>query len=288
MIRRSSFAALLCAPLLVGCFTKYEGDQLRKDVTELEGRVATIEKRDSDLTAATRDAKDQVARLKEVLEEATRLVTRTSADFGLRVQKLTEDLTALSGKVDEVAHGLEAMQKDEQTWRAQADVKLEALGSRPGAATASPGAAGAVPGGAAPAAPPGKDALFSQAQQRLAAGDHEEARRLLRQFLSQFPQDPRAAQAQLLHGESYFQQKKFAAAIGEFQKVIDNHPRSPAVEEAMYKVGVSFLELHFCTDAKTVFGEALKRYPRGPNAAAIQRSLAEIQKNGRNRRVCSN
>jgi tol-pal system protein YbgF len=136
--------------------------------------------------------------------------------------------------------------------------------------------------------PVDKDSLFAQAQQKLAAGEHDEARRLLRQFISQYPQDARAAQAQLLHGESYYQQKKYAAAIGELQKVIDNYARSPAVEEAMFKIGMSFLELRYCTDARTFLAEALKRYPRSPHAGQIQRSLAEIQRNAKNRKVCSN
>jgi tol-pal system protein YbgF len=150
---------------------------------------------------------------------------------------------------------------------------MEALGTKPGQT---------------PAGPPDKDALFEQGKAKLAAGEHEEARRLLRQFITQYPQDPRAAQAQLMHGDSYFQQKKYAAAIGEFQKVIDNHPRSPTIEEAMYKIGESFLALHYCTDAKTFLGETIKRYPRTTHAVAIQRSLGEIQKNSKNRKVCSN
>src|SRR5207249_7635233 len=124
-----------------------------------------------------------------------------------------------------------------------------------------------------PSTPSDKEALFAAARDKFQTGDQEEAWRLLRQFITQFPSDPRAAQAQLLHGDSYFAQKKYAAAIGEFQKVVDNYPRSPVVEEAMYKIGLAFLELHYCTDAKTFLGETLKRYPRTQYAAAIRKSL---------------
>ena len=265
-------ALLALGGFLPGCMSRFDGEQLRKDVTQLQTRLEVIEKRDVDLTQATHDAKEQVARLKGIMEEATRLVTRNSADVGLQVQKLQQDLAVLLGKVDEISHNMDVMQKDYQAWRAQADVKLEALGSRGG--TSSGGAGD-------------KESIFTQAQQKLGAGDHEEARRLLRQFLTQFPQDARAPQAQLLHGDSYFQQKKYAAAIGEFQKVIDGYPKSPAVEEAMFKIGQSFLELRYCTDAKTFLGETLKRYPRTRFAATIHKSLQEIQRNARNRKVCS-
>ena len=269
-------AGALAALLAVSaCYSKYEGEMMRKDVDSLKSTVHSMEQRDADLTKMTAEAKEQVDKLKQIMEEATKLVTRNSADFGLRVDKMQQDLSMLMGRVDEISHNLEALTKDYQSWRAQADVKLEAAGKG--------GAASVAAGGAAD-----KDTLLQQGKDKLAAGDHEEARRLFRQYITQFPQDPRAAQAQLFHGESYFVQKKYAAAIGEFQKVIDNYPRSPAVEEAMYKIGLAFLELHYCTDAKTFLGETLKRYPKTQYAAAIRKSLGDIQKNARNRRLCNN
>jgi len=266
---------LLAVSAATACYSKYEGEMMRKDVDALKSKLSSMEQRDVDLTKMTAEAKEQVDKLKQIMEEATRLVTRNSADFGLRVDKMQQDLAQLMGRVDEISHNLEALTKDYQSWRAQADVKLEAAGK--GAAGAGPVAAG----GAAD-----KDTLFQQGKEKLAAGDHETARRIFRQYISQFPQDPRAAQAQLLHGESYFVEKKYAAAIGEFQKVIDNYPRSPAVEEAMYKIGVAFLELHYCGDAKTFLAETLKRYPRTQFGAAIRKSLGDIQKNARNKKVC--
>jgi tol-pal system protein YbgF len=277
---RAAALALLALSGGGGCWmftSKYEGEQLRKDVAQLQTKVDAMEKRDVDLSAATKEANEQVSKLKQILEEATKLVTRNSADFGLQVQRLQQDLAALTGRVDEIGHNLDAALKENQAWRAQADVKLESLspGKTTGTTTTT-------------ATPPDKESLFTQARDKLAAGDHEEARRLLRQFLTQYPQDPRAAQAQLLHGESYFQQKKYAAAIGEFQKVIDSYPRSPSVEEALYKIGTSFLELRYCTDARTFLGEAIKRYPRTRFAPAIHKALADIQKNAKNRKLCTN
>ncbi|HJZ87771.1 MAG TPA: tol-pal system protein YbgF [Polyangia bacterium] len=272
-MRRFAIGLALLA-LTPACYSKYEGEMMRKDVDQLKIKVDEMEKRSADLTQATTDAKAQLEKLKGLMEEATRLVTRNSADFGLKVEKMQQDLATLMGRVDEISHSLEAMQKDYQAWRAAADVRMEALGGKgPGTLTTGPA---------------DKDSLFTQAKDKLAAGDHEDARRLLRQFITQYPQDARAAQAQLLHGESYFMQKKYAAAIGEFQKVIDQYPKSPAVEEAMFKIGLSFLELKYCTDAKTFLGETLKRYPRSSHAAQIHKALADIQRNAKNRKACSN
>src|SRR5215470_11978926 len=250
--------------LLPACFySKYEGDVMRKDVDQLKSQVADMQKSNVDLTKMTEEAKQQVATLKGILEEATKLTTRNSADFGLQVQKLVQDLAVLTGRVDEIAHALDAQTKDLQAWRAQVEVKLETAGK-------------GTPTVTQPSTPTDKDALFAAARDKFQAGDQEEARRLLRQFITQYPSDPRAGQAQLLHGDSYFAQKKYAAAIGEFQKVVDNYPKSPQVEDALYKIGLAFYELHYCTDARTFLAETQKRFPKTHYAASIHKTLADI------------
>ena len=105
--------------VLPACFySKYEGDVMRRDVDQLKAQVADMQKSNVDLTKMTEEARQQVATLKGILEEATRLTTRNSADFGLQVQKLQQDLAVLTGRVDEIAHALDAQTKDLQAWRA--------------------------------------------------------------------------------------------------------------------------------------------------------------------------
>jgi TolA-binding protein len=70
--------------------------------------------------------------------------------------------------------------------------------------------------------------------------------------------------------------------------VLDSFPKSTSAQEAMFRIGISFLELRYCTDAKTFLGETLKRYPKTTRAREIRDALATIQKNAKNRKVCSN
>lgn len=267
--------SLLALALWPACYSKYEGEMMRKDVDALKSQVADMQKSNVDLTKMTEEARQQVATLKGILEEATKLTTRNSADFGLQVQKLQQDLAVLTGRVDEIAHALDAQTKDLQAWRAQVEVKLETAGK-------------GTPTVTQPNTPADKDALFTAGRDKFQSGDQEEARRLLRQFITQYPSDPRASQAQLLHGDSYFAQKKYAAAIGEFQKVVDNYPKSPQVEDALYKIGLAFYELHYCTDARTFLAETQKRFPKTHYAASIHKTLGDITKNAKNRKMCSN
>src|SRR5262245_59023569 len=94
--RLGRFWVLCSAP---GCFlftSKYEGEQLRKDMTQVQAKVDALDRRDADLTQATHEAKEQLARLRGIMEEATKLVTRNSADVGLQVQKLQQDLAMVT------------------------------------------------------------------------------------------------------------------------------------------------------------------------------------------------
>jgi tetratricopeptide (TPR) repeat protein len=77
-------AAAPALALLGGCFwatTKSEGQALRKDVTSLETRIGTKEQA----------LDDQINQLKKVLDDATKLLKRNSADLGLEVEQLRAD-----------------------------------------------------------------------------------------------------------------------------------------------------------------------------------------------------
>src|SRR6185369_7935408 len=64
----ASTAALLAYP---ACVTTKEGDAMRADITALRARLDDIDKRD-------KEYKEQVVRLRKVLDQATALLTRNS------------------------------------------------------------------------------------------------------------------------------------------------------------------------------------------------------------------
>jgi tol-pal system protein YbgF len=248
--------------LLAGaCMTTGEGEKLKADIKALEQRVETG---DRDLAKATADAKEQVVKLREMTEQATKLLERNTADAGLQISRTQTDLTALQGRVDEISHHLEQIQRS----LAQA----RTADNRP----------------VAQALPTDAETLWSEGNRQLNANAFDDARRMLRSFVENYPNDKRASQALYLLGDSYYRQEKFAAAIGEYQKVIDRYTRSPQVEDAMYKIGLAFLELKYCSDARTFLSEVLKRYPRSKHERAVKSKLGEIERGSRNKRVCAN
>jgi tol-pal system protein YbgF len=273
-LRRLVALALLGAT--GGCMfftTKDEGHQLKTNLDKLRAQVDDMNLREQELRKATADAKAQVVKLREVLDQATGLVQRNSADLGVQVQKLQTDLAALIGKTEEISHTLDSVSKQFGEYRAQTDVKLEALTTKAGTATAPP-------------APEDKDKLFDEAYKRYQAGQFEEARRLFRTFTTRYGRDDRADNAQYWLGQAYYEERKYAAAIAEFKKVLDNFPRGDATDAAMFGMALSFIELKYCTEGEAYLQDMLKRFPNSTLKEKAQKKIKEVKKMKRNKKVC--
>jgi tol-pal system protein YbgF len=185
------------------------------------------------------------------------------------VERLQDKVSKLTGQMDEVRQKVDEVTQRFAEYQAKIDVKLEGLSSEKNAPV-----------------PENKEELFNQASAKLAAGDHQEARRLLRHFISRFPDDPRLDKAQLLLGDSYFAEQKFAQAIVEYKKVFEQFKQSSAVPDALGKTGMAFYQLKFCSDAQPFFSQVVKLYPHHPQAATAKKVLKLISQYKKNRNVC--
>ncbi|HEY2728990.1 MAG TPA: tetratricopeptide repeat protein [Polyangia bacterium] len=251
--------ALAAAP--AGCMTSGEGEKMQAQITDLRARLDDIDKRD-------KEYKEQVVRLKKVLDEATSLLTRNSADVGAKAAKAEQDIAALQGRIEEMSHAQEVQARQLADENNRLETRLASLEQTQTK----------IVDKVAPVMPDDKDQLWTQASQRLASGQRDEGRRFYRVFIQRFPADPRAPQAYLAIGMSFVQESKFPNAAAEFQKVLDTYPKSPEVPEAMWQLSRAFVELHFCTDARSLLGDLMKRYPRAPRAADAKSELRSIAK----------
>jgi len=252
---------VLAAVAFPACVTSGEGEKMNAEIATLRKRLDEIDKRDAEY-------KEQVARLRKVLDQATALLTRNSADVGAKVAKSEADIAALQGRIEELAHASE--QRDRQTAddRSHLETRVAALEQTQTK----------IVDKVAPTMPDDKDQLWSQAGLRLAGGQRDDGRRFYRAFIQRFPQDPRASQAYLAIGQSFVAENKFPNAAAEFQKVLDAYPRSAEVPEAMWQLSSAFVQLKFCTDAKALLSDLVKRYPKSPRATDAKTEIKQIAK----------
>ena len=78
-------------------------------------------------------------------------------------------------------------------------------------------------------------------------------------------------------GGSFLQEKRFSSAAAAFQRLLDTFPSSPEVPEAKVQLSSAFVQLRFCTDARSLLRDVVKRYPRSPPAAEARRELDVVE-----------
>jgi TolA-binding protein len=241
--------------------TTSEGEKMRAEIAALRTRLDEIDKRDADY-------KEQVARLRKVLDQATALLTRNSADVGAKAAKAETDIAELQGRIEEMAHAAEQRDRQSADERNRLETRVATLEQTQTK----------IVDKVAPALPDDKEQLWTQAGARLAGGQRDEGRRFYRVFIQRFPQDPRAPQAYLAIGQSFVAESKLPNAAAEFQKVLDAYPRSPEVPEAMWQLSSAFVQLKFCTDARSLLSDLMKRYPKSPRAAEAKTEIRQLAK----------
>ena len=57
-----------------------------------------------------------------------------------------------------------------------------------------------------------------------------------------------------------------------------HHSAAPEVPEAMWQLSLAFVQLHFCTDARSLLGDLVKRYPKSPRSNDAKAQLKTIAK----------
>jgi TolA-binding protein len=263
---RLSLVALAMAGMAGACVTSGEGDRMRSDIARLRERVDAMDRRDVDIN-------EQVTRLRTVLDQATGLLSRNSADLGTKVAKNESDLATLTGQLEEAKHLLDDLQKkvNDQQQRMSG---LETTQTK-------------IVETVAPSIPGDKETLWKEAQTKMNGGMRDDARRFFRAFIQRFPQDPRAPQAQIFVGQSYAVEGKHTQAAAEFNKVLDAYRDAPERAEAMWLLAQSFVELKFCGDARVLLQDLEKKFPRSPRVKDARVKLRELQKIAKDKRLCT-
>ncbi len=260
-------AIIVVAAGLGGCVTwASEGAAMKGDIGKLKQRLDDLDRRNV-------EAKEQTDRLRVVLDQATVLLTRNSADVGAKVAKHEQDIALATGKIEEATHLLEQLQKR----LSEADARLGTI----------EGSQQKIIDRVAPSMPEDKEKLWAEAMTRNAQGSRDDARRFLNGFTQRFPDDPRVPQARIIIGQSYMVEGKFTPAAGEFQKVLDKYPKAPEVPEAMWNMGQAFVELKFCKDAQALLEDLARRYPKSPRAVDAKKKKSEVQKILKDKKLCT-
>jgi len=123
----------------------------------------------------------------------------------------------------------------------------------------------------------GPDDLWRSANLDLNVGNWDLAIGGLQDFLSKYPNDPRAADGQLRLGDANFALKKYDQAITQYDIVLQKYPESDKTRTALLKKGLALAETNQPQQAISILSEVAKKFPGTIEATNAQAKLKELQ-----------
>ncbi|MBI2895173.1 MAG: tetratricopeptide repeat protein [Deltaproteobacteria bacterium] len=264
--------AILLALVLSGagaCFmSSSEGERLSKTVRDLDRRLETMEKNRERLMSAVSSSEGQVARLEKLMNEATRVLTRNSADFGAQVQELQTQMGALEGRLEEIRHGLEQLGRNLASVQTDLTARVDSIQKK----------AGLDPVVQPADIPQNKVDHFALAYRRYQERSWTVSRALFREYIQRYAQDDQADNAQYWIGMTLVGEGRPQAAVGELRRVIEEHADGDAVDDSMFAMAEAFLALKACTDARTLFDALVRRFPDSTLATDARSKLRTLRR----------
>jgi TolA-binding protein len=264
-----AWALALASTLLGGCFwatTKSEGQALRKDVASLETRVSTKEQA----------LDDQINQLKKVLEDATKLLKRNSADLGLEVEQLRTELRTANGLASSVGGQVSDLRAAFDAYKKQHDAKLDQLEQRLAQLESNKPAPSSSP-----------DDLWRLGSAAFEAGKYPDAIDTFKRLTVSFPSHERADDALYFRGQAYTNQKDWEKAIGIYQQLLDKYPDGSFTDDGLYFAALAAQQLKQCTEARTYVGIIKSKYPKSNVAKQATALDAALKKDAKNKSKCA-
>lgn len=238
---------------------------MRHDVDTNAARVQKLEAAQTaqleQLKQAEAKAQESIKQLQGVIEQATTVVQRNSADVTVTVADLQSKVAVLEGRLAEQQYAIEEIKKG---------------ASAPAAgATAATGAAEAPKVEDAPA---DKNEHYAAAYRAYSERDFAKARALFRSFIERYGTDAQADNAQYWLGASYLIENRPATALAELKKVIQNFRGGDAVDEALLDMAEAFYRLRACSDSRNALETLIRTQPTSPLAPKAKQKLKDLKK----------
>jgi TolA-binding protein len=259
------FCGLLLS--LGGCFgITSEGKKMRHDVDSNAARVQKLEAAQTaqleQLKQAEAKAQESIKQLEGVIEQATTVVQRNSADVTVTVSDLQSKVAVLEGRLAEQQYASEEMKKG---------------GAAPASAATTPAAA-AVDAPKVEEAPADKNEHYAAAYRAYSERDFAKARALFRSFIERYGTDAQADNAQYWLGASYLIENRPATALAELKKVIQNFRGGDAVDEALLDMAEAFYRLRACSDSRNALETLIRTQPTSPLTPKAKQKLKDLKK----------
>jgi tol-pal system protein YbgF len=262
-----------------------------KEHLQLMAEIRMLQEQQQQLQAVLGNLADALKTVSGKLDDQSAAMRKAMADQALTITNVGENVRVLREKADDtnvrissVAQEIEALR---QAIASQPSTQV-AIPSPTGTDPAMPGGMATPPGGGTAPAPTGttnpipvgvsQQRMFDNTMDDYTAGRFDLAIQGFQSFIQAFPRSPKAAEAQLNIGHSYYNQSKWREAADAFQKVIGDYPQSPSVSEAYFKLGASFERMNQMDAARKAYDTVMQDYPNTVEASLAKQALERLKK----------
>lgn len=222
--------------------------------------------------------------LQKTVQDAQANNGANSSSTTQQMQGISDNMQDLQARLAKLAQQMTDMQSTLQTINAKVSTNsptpLSGVASDAGPGTAANQPAPAPTAAQSPAnlQPISGDTLYSNAVRDLNTSNYALSRQEFSDYLANFPDGPFAANAQFYTGEIAYAQGKYTTAIGAYDKVIVNYPRSSKVAPAMLEKGRALAQTNKRISAMREFRELIRRFPGSDEAKKAEPELRRLSR----------
>jgi tol-pal system protein YbgF len=231
-----------------GCATK-------KDVRLLSDQVLQLQARQDSLYL---ELLGQNRRIADTLRAHSELMLRVRGDLGHQLLELGQQLVQVQELVGQHSAVVGEMQRQLERSRQEF-----LAGPRPD------------PGTAAGGDPAAGDQLYEVGMEQIGRGNASTARGAFQQLLQEFPDHPRAADAQYQLGETFLLERppQHQQAVEQFDRVVQLFPDSPRAPAALFRAGIVLEQQGNNRLAQQYFQKVVSGYPGSDEARLAREKL---------------
>jgi TolA-binding protein len=195
---------------------------------------------------------------------------RANADNGSDLMSEKARMNQLAGRVDEVAHAAEELSHTVSSSRTELDARIDML-ARAQAVQPTPAPPPVV-------IPADKVAHFSAFESAYGQKDWGLVRTLGHEYVNRYPTDDKADDVSYLMGDADLQDGRPSSALGEFNRVLKQFPKSNVLGKTLFGMGEAYDAMHDCTNAKLAFQACEAHFLREKIGADAKKRVLEIDK----------
>jgi tol-pal system protein YbgF len=207
---------------------------------------------------------------------------KTFADSKIALERMQQDMSILSERIDETNSRLGGLREDLVTLR-QSREAIVVPAAEP-APTETSSAPGQMPAGETPpplpavAAGPSVIDLYNEARTDYTQGRYALAITGFKDVLELDKKGDLADNAHYWMGESYLAQRQHDLAIAEFDKIIRDYPQSNKRPDAYLKKAITLEEMGRRSEANVMYELVIEQFPRTPQERVARRKLEDLMR----------